>query len=140
MVHTMQPIIVSYVLCKLEDRHDTIPIQSRRIIVSASRYPFYQPLGFKAFSRRCGPATSESTSCSQRVLRLPHSPPSSPRLILASLKPKALNDEMTSPCCIYARWGCFIGLAGNVTSNDTPLLSTDCPATTQLCSATRQSA
>jgi hypothetical protein len=84
MVHATGPIIASYVLCKLDHSHDTIPLQSRRIIVSS--YPSYQPLGFKAFSRHRGPAAPESTSCFQRVLRLPRTLSSSPRLILASLQ------------------------------------------------------
>jgi hypothetical protein len=115
MVHATGPIIASYVLCKLDHSHDTIPLQSRRIIVSS--YPSYQPLGFKAFSRHRGPAAPESTSCFQRVLRLPHTLSSSPRLILASLQARGTQQQYYEPLLhIRSSEACSIGLAGHATT------------------------
>jgi hypothetical protein len=115
MVHTAAPIIASYVLCKLDYSHDTIPLQSRRIVVSS--YPSYQPLGFKAFSRHHGPAAPESTSCFQRVLRLPHTLSSSPRLILASLQARGTQQQYYEPLLhIRSSEGRSIGLPGHATT------------------------
>jgi hypothetical protein len=115
MVHTTGPITASYVLCKLDHSHDTIPLQSRRIIVSS--YSSYQPLGFKAFSRHRGPATPESTSCFQRVLRLPHALSSSPRLILASLQARGTQQQYYEPLLHIRSSEAFsIGLGGHTTT------------------------